>query len=356
MATVYGSNVGETINAADGVTNGADTIYGFGGNDLIFGLGGHDMIKGGGGADTIDGGAGSDFVNYTDSAEGVWVNLNSGQGFGGTAEGDTIANVEHVIGSYYDDSLTGDGGENLLYGLDGHDSLIGGAGDDRLYGDHGNDVLRGDEGADALYGGDGIDTANYAFSGAAVIVDLGTGETLGGDAVGDSLHSIENVNGSNFNDALVGDGGGNVLSGRSGNDYVAGFGGNDVLYGGNGTDVLDGGMGADLLNGGDGADTFQWMSTAESGLDAASVDVVTGFDFAEGDIIHLSYIDANTELDGDQAFTFIGAADYTGAGQIRVVDDGVNTFLAFSTDSDPDNDGAIRIDGLVMPAADWFVL
>jgi Ca2+-binding RTX toxin-like protein len=46
MADVFGTNNSETINASDGVTNGADRIFGAGGNDLIFGLDGNDEIKG----------------------------------------------------------------------------------------------------------------------------------------------------------------------------------------------------------------------------------------------------------------------------------------------------------------------
>jgi len=48
---VYGTNSSEIINALDGVTNGYDIIYGYGGNDSIYGLGGDDYIVGGAGAD-----------------------------------------------------------------------------------------------------------------------------------------------------------------------------------------------------------------------------------------------------------------------------------------------------------------
>jgi Ca2+-binding RTX toxin-like protein len=82
MAIVLGTSAPETINALDGVTGGADSIFGFEGNDLIFGLGGNDLILGGSGADTIDGGNGSDTASYTDSSEGVSVNLAAGAGFG----------------------------------------------------------------------------------------------------------------------------------------------------------------------------------------------------------------------------------------------------------------------------------
>ncbi len=75
MSDVFGTDASETINLLDGVSNGANSIWGFGGNDTIFGLGGADTIKGGGGADAIDGGNEIDTVDYTNSDTGVIVNL-----------------------------------------------------------------------------------------------------------------------------------------------------------------------------------------------------------------------------------------------------------------------------------------
>jgi Ca2+-binding RTX toxin-like protein len=133
MANVYGTDSSETINAADGVTNSADTIFGFGGNDNIYALGGNDEIKGGGGADYIDGGSGIDTANYSDSWTGVSVNLGAGAiGSGGTAQGDILVNVENVTGSSYADTLIGNAGNNVLAGLEGNDVLKGGGGADAV--------------------------------------------------------------------------------------------------------------------------------------------------------------------------------------------------------------------------------
>ncbi|URK87008.1 hypothetical protein LP421_24220 [Rhizobium sp. RCAM05350] len=60
-----------------------------------------------------------------------------------------------------------------------------------------------------------------------------------GDAQGDSYVSIENLSGSNFNDALYGSTGTNAISGGNGNDILIGYGGNDTLTGGAGTDRFD---------------------------------------------------------------------------------------------------------------------
>jgi Ca2+-binding RTX toxin-like protein len=104
---VYGTNSSETINVLDGVTNGYDIIYGYGGNDSIYGLGGDDYIVGGTGADALNGGTGSDTASYFTSAAGIVASLTAGEGAGGDAEGDTYASIENLVGTAYADALGG---------------------------------------------------------------------------------------------------------------------------------------------------------------------------------------------------------------------------------------------------------
>ena len=91
------------------MTDGSDVIIGNAGGDFIFALGGNDVLKGGGGADHLDGGTGTDTATYEDSTTGVQVDLKIGKGSWGTAEGDTLASVENLFGSNYNDWLIGDG-------------------------------------------------------------------------------------------------------------------------------------------------------------------------------------------------------------------------------------------------------
>ena len=84
-----------------------------------------------------------------------------------------------------------------------------------------------------------IDTADYSTSSSGVTVSLATGAGSGGDAQGDTLVEIENLNGSGFNDVLTGDAGANVLDGGAGNDILAGGAGADTLIGGTGIDTAD---------------------------------------------------------------------------------------------------------------------
>jgi Ca2+-binding RTX toxin-like protein len=89
---------------------------------------GDDLIHGAAGADLIDGGDDRDHVLYDLSNDAVSVNLADKKGYLGFARGDTYTNIEDITGSDYNDTLIGDGENNLLSGGKGDDSLAGGAG------------------------------------------------------------------------------------------------------------------------------------------------------------------------------------------------------------------------------------
>lgn len=235
---------------------GNDSLYGGAGDDQLFGGDGNDLLVGAAGADLLDGGAGVDIAGYGASAAAVSVNLDTGVNTGGDAEGDTLVSIEQVLGSAFGDAITGDANANTLTGLAGNDTLDGGEGNDVLLGGVGADFLKGGVGADVLDGGIGLDTVTYAGSVAGVIVDLTIGSATGGDATGDTLISIERIDGSNFADTLLAGAGANVLKGLAGNDILISGDGDDLLFGGLGNDEINGGMGVDRLFGGAGADTF----------------------------------------------------------------------------------------------------
>lgn len=138
------------------------------------------------------------------------------------------------------------------------DTAIGGGGHDLLIGNPFANVLIGGPGSDTLDGGGGSDTASYITAAAGVTVDVLFATT--GDALGDSFISIENLQGSNFDDELWADDGPNRISGENGNDLLVGRGGNDTLLDGFGDDTLMGGPGADSLNGGAGANVASYAA------------------------------------------------------------------------------------------------
>jgi Ca2+-binding RTX toxin-like protein len=144
------------------------------------------------------------------------------------------------------DILIGDTGNNILKGFGGTDSLVGG---------DGNDFIEGGTGGDAINGGAGIDTASYRDSNTGTVsINLLTAVHSGGDAQGDTLFFIENLEGSlTKRDILIG----NIVANR-----IFGNGGVDSIQGGDGNDFIDGGTGGDSLNGGAGQDTTSYEKSS----------------------------------------------------------------------------------------------
>jgi Ca2+-binding RTX toxin-like protein len=78
---------------------------------------------------------------------------------------------------------------------------------------------------------------------------------------------------------------------------------------------LRGGAGTDTLVGGAGNDRFDWDVLADAGLGSSRDRVL---DFATGDKLDLAGIDARSATSTNDAFAFIGTADFSGvAGQLR---------------------------------------
>ena len=160
---LYGAGGDDTLHGGAGADTlyggaGADTLNGDAGDDWLYGGAGDDVLTGGAGADRLDGGDGFDTVSYAGSAAAVTVNLLDGVHTGGDAAGDTLIDIEHVIGSDHNDSLTASDNGNTLTGGAGADTLTGGTGQDRLDGGDGTDTLIGGDGDDTLIGGAGADT------------------------------------------------------------------------------------------------------------------------------------------------------------------------------------------------------
>lgn len=137
---------------------GDDFLAGAGGADIISGGLGNDYLDGGGGDDQLFGGQGNDTVRYAFCRAAVTVDLRirTVQDTGGSGT-DLVLACENLVGSRFDDVLTGDGAANRLSGLSGNDLLSGLGGNDELVGAAGSDVLIGGGGSDTLSGGDDAD-------------------------------------------------------------------------------------------------------------------------------------------------------------------------------------------------------
>jgi Ca2+-binding RTX toxin-like protein len=300
IENITGSAFDDTItgNAQANVLDGGD------GNDTLNGGAGNDTLNGGAGDDSMVGGTGTDTVSYAGTLSTATVGATAGVtgvvvGLGLTtpqatlnAGLDTLVSIENVIGSAFNDTLSGGANTvataNLLDGGAGNDSLLGGGGNDTLIGGLGNDTL---------VGGDGSDTASYAGTTGSVVVNLSTAVFASGlgnvaanrsaGAAGlDTLTTIENVIGGDGNDTIVGSAAANVLTGGAGNDVLVGGAGNDVLDGGAGIDTasyatntvavtvnLTAGTATSAGVGGSGTDT---LISIENAIGGSAADTLTG--------------------------------------------------------------------------------
>ncbi|HAW48674.1 MAG TPA: hypothetical protein DCX34_15820, partial [Roseovarius sp.] len=199
--TVFAGAGDDTVSGG----TGNDSIHGGAGDDSLVGADGDDTLIGGAGADTLSGGAGLDIVDYSASDAAVNVDLSTGTYGGGDAEGDTGSGIDGIIGSDFNDTLTGfdgvfDGGTTTNYidggagndfvdGLDGGDTLIGGADNDTVLGGGGDDELYGDgtsaRWAYEVYTQDFSSANGQAFTiENGTLAGSGTQDTLDIDALG----------------------------------------------------------------------------------------------------------------------------------------------------------------------------
>lgn len=324
-------------------------LTGGSGNDQLFGNDGLDVLIGGRGADLLTGGAGNDIFQGTcaDLSGDTIYDLTAGDlilftdislaSFSFSISGSTLiytggslllgtvpsglfaqagagGGVQLAVGSPPPPpGIVGTAGNDLLKGTNANDMMDGLAGDD---------VFHGSLGADAIKGGLGNDAVSYYASNLAVDVDLNRAIQVGGHAAGDSLVEIERIGGSNFNDVLLGNAVGNTLNGALGDD------------------TLNGRGGADWLIGGAGNDRFVFDSAIDTNGDFIG-------DWNNGDVIDLSGIDANRNVAGMQGFSLIGAAAFSNvAGQLRLTNDGANSFIAGDTNGDGVADFTIKVAGV----------
>lgn len=219
--------------------------------------------------DTLNGGEGFDALTFKESTAGVSVSLLDGKGYAGDANGDIYTNFERIIGTRFNDTLTGSAVANRLEGGAGDDTLtdIAGTGTDTLIGGGGNDTYNVSATSTVIdESGGGYDqvfsTATYTLS--AGIENLFASGENPIDLTGNESNNLivgngagNRLTGNGGHDTLNGAGGGDVLIGGAGNDALNGGDGDDILDGGTDNDVLDGGVGNDNLAGGSGDDNLQ---------------------------------------------------------------------------------------------------
>ena len=265
--TVEGFTLGplETIRFdGSAETDGRFILIGSDGNDELTGGGRDDRLFGAAGDNILDGGAGNgDTLDYNAAPGAVTVDLSANlateNGFGGQ---DQLLNVENILGSDFDDILTGDGATNVINGGPGADTMTGGNGNDAYVVDN-----AGDQAVEGSGGGIDIVRSSVSF-------------TLGANVESLDLVGIAAIDGT-------GSDGANTLTGNLNNN------------------VLDGGLGADFLRGGLGNDTY----VVDEAGDVVSELAGQGTDLVQSSI---SY----TLAAGVENLTLTGAAAINGTGNI----------------------------------------
>jgi len=381
--SLSGGNQNDTLNggagldnlnggSGDDVLNGGDDndlLIGFSGNDTLNGDGGNDVLRSGAGIDTFDGGSGQDRVSFFDyfATTGAYVDLEAQMIFNdGHGNTEFLTSIEDLgLGTLFADTFYGSSGSNFIWaGLN-----------DSVYGQGGDDSFFVDEAAAILDGGDGIDTITDLTQQRAVdgggfltteVTDLGYEVNLTAGFLfdpwggGGSVANIENVNGSEGDDIIIGDGVDNVLNGAGGDDIVRGEAGDDALDGGAGDDQLRGSAGTDSFAGGDGFDRISFFHVdATQGVTAdlrdgtiandgyGNAETFTGIEALGG---HTRFADTFFGNDVDNLF-LVGGGDtvygFGGNDEFQVDDapllidggDGIDTILQFTQSQLVDVDG-----------------
>ncbi|SDM85099.1 VCBS domain-containing protein [Afipia sp. GAS231] len=301
---VQGSMFDDTIHGSNNAT-GTETFYGGAGNDFIDGRGGFDLatynniyfstgpvtVNMGAGTATGDASIGNDTLRSIEAIQGTNFNdvydastygtagaLNIGnngtfnqfEGLGGndtiTGNGNTRliyssatggVNVNMLAGTVTGDASVGTdtfNGVNSVFGSNLADTYVatGFAIDTGPFGSGNFNLFEGQGGNDTITG-NGNTRITYTNAAAAVTVDLSLGTahgTAGGDVANVGTDTItggvNSVQGSNFNDTLIGSAANESFFGGSGNDSISAGGGNDTITGGAGNDIIDGGAGTDM--------------------------------------------------------------------------------------------------------------
>ncbi len=267
--------------------SGADNIFGGAGNDALAGESGADRVDGEAGADTItatvsgdiiDGGIVSalneiDTVTFASVGAGVNINLTTGIASSPGLTNDSLGNIEDVIGTSFNDSITATAlTRNRLTGLGGNDVLVSATNGSSL---SAQDTLVPGLGNDSVFGPNA--TVDFTDVGVGITINLAAGTATGAGT--DTLVGITRVTTGVGNDTIDGSNAIDIINTGAGNDVVRAAGGADGIDLGAGNDDVDPGS-ADNVNafntvaGGDGTDTIRFTSAGSATVTAS---LATGF-------------------------------------------------------------------------------
>lgn len=256
---------------------------------------------------------------------------------------------DSLYGGIQSDTLNGDAGNDTIMGEAGNDAISGGSGTDSVKGGEGDDVYTYhiNDGADTLFESsitngndslliDGYDLSSAVFSRVGNSTDLrinfngsatdyitvqygldtavNTLETVnfasGGSKTAAQLRiDVLNNQCTTGNDTIIGwTFQANTIDGNAGNDSITSSGYADSLSGGSGNDTILGGGNNDTVSGGEGNDSI----TGDAGNDIlngnAGIDTLTGS--AGNDIFKFDNLTDSTSTGRDYIKDFVDGADH----------------------------------------------
>jgi Ca2+-binding RTX toxin-like protein len=382
MVSLVDGSVGTGGDAEGDTITGFENLVGSEGHDVLDGNAGNNVLAGRGGDDFLIGHLGNDSYNV-DSVGDFAVEV-VGQGTDTVYSSVSYALTVHqsieklvavstagaiaLTGNEFAQSIVGNASDNLIDGGDGGDAVSGNGGDDELRGGSGDDLLKGSGGEDTLLGGDGNDVLNgrsYGPTGDADVLRGGLGndsytvdsaldvvDETGGGGIDTVTAHVEHTLAAGVENLVMLP----ALVYGTGNDlanYIRGSNLFNTLRGEGGDDRLAGGFGSDVLWGGAGRDRFDYDRVEDSR--PVFHDQIA--DFARGeDRIDLATIDADLGTAGNQAFTFIGGAAFTAAGQVRVTQTSSLTIVEGNVDGGLTEELEIMLSTRLTLAASDFVL
>jgi Ca2+-binding RTX toxin-like protein len=193
FSAISGQAISNIENVVGG--SGADTLTGDNLANNLGGGGGNDTLTGGGGNDAVTGDAGNDtFVaisndgndSYNGGADidtldlhliNLGATITTTTAIGAEIGSDTLSNIENVIGTQGNDSITLNGNANVIDGQGGADIIDAGGSNDVIIGGSGNDTMNGGAGNDIFqfavgYGNDVINGFDANPGGGQDLLDI----------------------------------------------------------------------------------------------------------------------------------------------------------------------------------------
>lgn len=299
---------------------------------------GNDTITGNAGEDDLFGYSGNDVIKAGNAYDIVYGDDGNDKLYG-------EAGPDDLYGGTGDDTLDGGAGIDWLFGGDDRDRLLGGADADELYGQGGDDYLDGGAGFDYYEGGDGNDI--YVFDKLGDLAIESNPNAAGGTddeirtsvpiEIATSLIEHYTYTGS-AKWVFIANGEHNRISGGNGLDVLDGASGNDTLQGNGGNDTLIGGKGIDVLIGGAGSDKLKGGAGGDFYYVDAG-DTIDEEDNIDGHDFAISSGSINLSILGGG---FIEHAELVGKANVNATGNASGNGLT-------GNDGANLLDGLGGP-------